>query len=548
MASSGSKATKGDMFIDDLTHIQSFLSTQKRTVKKEAFKKMLDNQVGSWVARINNTNIQPAEAATIGELLGEGPWFDEHHELLSDALASKMAGAASGDSSTQRRPLQTLNCFASYLTESDLKLLSDPEVHNVNKVQKLVAKCVALGLHLPKETTTKQIIKTAIDCGMKVAPGPETLRIVNEFKQQLKSKVKHLAKVPLPEKFPDDPANLPKDVFNRVFEDEQPSPPRQNCAGAESAIVVARKSHASVKKALPFQDNNPMAAMMSQMNQMMQPNSGSGGSGGINPMMLMFAGMQQLMGGGELGETSSVRNLQIFGGKKRQKTLSNVADASLTDPKGLPDKAQVLPVEDGPVEGQEEEDEEDDTQTSQSKKKTMSGGKHDRKPMFKLELGSGVDPKATKEPSDYAKLFAASVKSRERARAVVKRPAASPAEAVESPRKSMKKAETAVKKPPAPKKKADKKKAAAPATAEPAPKEPAERVNLGPKPPPPDPWTGTFYWGSGKVHKNPKSACWRAFVHKTDKNDRKVKLGDDLTASFHRALEIIEEGMSQRGL
>ena len=268
---------------------------------------------------------------------------------------------------------------------------------------------------------------------MKVAPGPETLRIVNEFKQQLKSKVKHLAKVPLPEKFPDDPANLPKDVFNRVFEDEQPSPPRQNCAGAESAIVVARKSHASVKKALPFQDNNPMAAMMSQMNQMMQPNSGSGGSGGINPMMLMFAGMQQLMGGGELGETSSVRNLQIFGGKKRQKTLSNVADASLTDPKGLPDKAQVLPVEDGPVEGQEEEDEEDDTQTSQSKKKTMSGGKHDRKPMFELELGSGVDPKATKEPSDYAKLFAASVKSRERARAVVKRPAASPAEAVESP-------------------------------------------------------------------------------------------------------------------
>ena len=166
MASSGSKATKGDMFIDDLTHIQSFLSTQKRTVKKEAFKKMLDNQVGSWVARINNTNIQPAEAATIGELLGEGPWFDEHHELLSDALASKMAGAASGDSSTQRRPLQTLNSFASYLTESDLKLLSDPEVHNVNKVQKLVAKCVALGLHLPKETTTKQIIKTAIDCAL----------------------------------------------------------------------------------------------------------------------------------------------------------------------------------------------------------------------------------------------------------------------------------------------------------------------------------------------------------------------------------------------
>ena len=74
------------------------------------------------------------------------------------------------------------------------------------------------------------------------------------------------------------------------------------------------------------------------------------------------------------------------------------------------------------------------------------------------------------------------------------------------------------------------------------------RKDLGAKPSPPEPWQGTFFWGSGKVHKNPSSSNWRAFVEKSDKKDRKVKLGEDQTASFHRALEIIEEGMHERGL
>ena len=127
---------------------------------------MLDNQVKAWVTRINKMNIKPEEAARVGELLGEGPWLDQRHEVLSEALASKMDGAAAGNQARARRPLQTLTCFAAYLTESDCQILSDPDVRNVNKVQRLVAKCVKLGLHLPRETTTKQIIKTAIDCAL----------------------------------------------------------------------------------------------------------------------------------------------------------------------------------------------------------------------------------------------------------------------------------------------------------------------------------------------------------------------------------------------
>ena len=166
MAASGSSDTQGEVFIQDLENIQRFLATQKRTVKKESFKKMLDNQVKAWVTRIQEITILPHEAKRVGELLGEGPWHDEHHEQLAEALGSKMDQAAGGGQAKVRRPLQTLTCFAAYLTEGDCQVLSDSDVHNVNKIQRLVAKCVKMGLHLPKETTTKQIIKTAIDCAL----------------------------------------------------------------------------------------------------------------------------------------------------------------------------------------------------------------------------------------------------------------------------------------------------------------------------------------------------------------------------------------------
>ena len=119
------------------------------------------------------------------------------------------------------------------------------------------------------------------------------------------------------------------------------------------------------------------------------------------------------------------------------------------------------------------------------------------------------------------------------------------AEEIEDDAKPPKKKAAKAKPEGSPKKPALPKKEAAPKAAA---GEVKPRKDLGPKPPPPSPWEGTFFWGSGKVHKNPNSNSWRAFVDKRDKKDRKVKIGDNETASFHRALEIIEEGMVERGL
>lgn len=164
MASSGSRATHGQVAIDDLRHIHDFLASQKNTLSAGAFASQLENQKNVWATRVEQTWFTAEEATEMVTLIGSGPWTPEQQEALSEKLGEKMSATAAGAHKKPRRDTQTLRCFAAYLTDSDVEKLSDPEVHNVNKIRVLVDKCVTMGLRLPKETTTQQIVKTAIDC------------------------------------------------------------------------------------------------------------------------------------------------------------------------------------------------------------------------------------------------------------------------------------------------------------------------------------------------------------------------------------------------
>ena len=104
MPSSSSGTTQGQHLIDDLKHIQTFLQTQKRSLKKNAFNKMLDNQAKAWGARISEAKIKPSEAADMGELLASGPWREDQQEALSVALAESVGGTGS----TPHKPCNAL--------------------------------------------------------------------------------------------------------------------------------------------------------------------------------------------------------------------------------------------------------------------------------------------------------------------------------------------------------------------------------------------------------------------------------------------------------
>lgn len=386
MASSGSRASTGQLAIDDLRHIHGFLDSQKRALSNQSFTRMLENQLAVWTTRVEQTFFSPEEATEMVDLLAEGPWTVAQREALSMALGEKMESTAAGAGKKPRRDMQTLKCFGAYLTDKDVEVLSDPEIHNVNKMSMLVDKCVAMGLHLPKENTSKQIVKTAIDCapvqqtcikphvsqcfmkackaqnvfltflggigrcmftanlvllsgGAKANTPQETYKLVQEFKTQLKARIKHKEKLPLPlTTFPDDPSKLPKSVYQAVFGTEKPSPPSKTHAAGENAYtVVARKSHNSVKKNIGFDDMKSMMTQMQQMNNMMGGNSMMDG---FNPMMVMMAGFNALQMGHH-GQGNG-GNLQIFHSRKRnagQKALMDLgaADKNNADQKALTD-------------------------------------------------------------------------------------------------------------------------------------------------------------------------------------------------------------------
>jgi hypothetical protein len=179
-----------------------------------------------------------------------------------------------------------------------------------------------------------------------------------------------------------------------------------------------------------------------------------------------------------------------------------------------------------------------------------------------------TSPEGTKSPEDYVANLQAALKSREKSKAqqkkdnrqddeeeepVMKKPAAkakSIAKKTEEEKESKEVDSASVKKtatkakaaaksaPKASAGKAKPKAAVKSAAAEP-PREGASEL-----PNPPVPWNGTFFWLEGKVHRNPAATCWRVFINKSDRNDKKVKFGDDEVASFHKALRLIEDGIA----
>lgn len=119
-------------------------------------------QVEILLTRFSNTMLTPADCTSLSEQIGKGPWSTEQKESLAQGLAGAMTHSEACGS--KRRPNQTMKSFVKFLTDNDLDALADSELHPVQKVKRIVERCLVLGLHLPSESTSKHIVKTAMDC------------------------------------------------------------------------------------------------------------------------------------------------------------------------------------------------------------------------------------------------------------------------------------------------------------------------------------------------------------------------------------------------
>ena len=592
MSHKSAGSSEGSQMLSDLDGIQRFLERQKQLISDAAtFDKMVDNQVKVWMNRLRSCKITAIEATQLSEALANGPWKKDQLDTFGKVLCEQMEEHVElKGNKGNKRPSQVVKAFAAYFTANDMELMADSKKHNNTKLELLADKCVNLGLHLPTEKVATHIVKSAVDCsldevyhslhacmvsvildtcwplvhclhmlslhheltlaicqtlsgGMKSEDSATFYKLVREFKDMLRSKIKHLEKVPLMQTFPDSPFDLPKEVFDRVFPPD--NQPVQECTASlgMSAGLPSRKSHGSVKGKRKQSFPETMSTAMEEApNMMMQ-------------MMSMF----QMMMMQQQGMSADSLGLEVFANKRPKKA-----------PKAIMDKPAEEPGDNDAAEGPRASTSSPPTTTPRQSAPQKTPESAQSTPPAPAKQLFATSPEGTKSPEDYVANLQAALKSREKSKAqqkkdnrqddeeeepVRKKPAAkakSIAKKTEEEKESKEVDSASVKKtaakakaaaksaPKASAGKAKPKAAVKSAAAEP-PREGASEL-----PNPPVPWNGTFFWLEGKVHRNPAATCWRVFINKSDRNDKKVKFGDDEIASFHKALRLIEDGIALR--
>lgn len=214
--------SRGGEFVKDMVHMHSFLAAQKRILSAECFTNMLEAQAMSFSKRLDTLSgsISTEEAAAIASTVAEGPWSPIQQQMLGNKLSGSLAGGSAAQTPA-RRPPQCLHGFANYLTEAEIGILQDQTTHDSVKLQCLVNRCVALGLHLPAEGTVKHIIASACDLqGLSAANADAKFRALQEFKVQLKARINHMQRLPMDlhlAKYPADPNDLPQELYSAAY-------------------------------------------------------------------------------------------------------------------------------------------------------------------------------------------------------------------------------------------------------------------------------------------------------------------------------------------
>ena len=367
---------------------------------------------------------------------------------------------------------------------------------------------------------------------MEAPTGKEKHDLLKAFTSGLRSKTKHMQKPPVHlQTYPAQPESLPKQLYDRAYLEEKPFQKGATMTGLGAHVVPYRGSHTLVR------DSKSQGSSSSTTDPL-----------GFC-MQFMQAACAHMMRGGSQEPFPGLPGFEVFAGKRKNKALEDaLPGASATSKLSIKDK--------------DREDSSQNTTESQA-----SNGNTSQKPsphlepaaetsmnennkLFDLNLPAAKKPAdASKHLEEMAEALSARTKARKTAKAEEKeassdgsapaKPAAKGKAKAKAKSKAscpkVKKTEVKTAMPKTPKGKGSKKDS--PQSSEKHTRASAEQQQAPPQ-------GETFFWGGGKVHRSDRTQCWRVFLCKTDRNDKKVAFKGDPHASFVKALQLIEKQRS----
>ena len=498
-------STVGEQLLHDMKALDDLLGAQQKVASKSSFETMLTNQFQFMMGKLDHLagQVSLAEAAAISNALATSLWTVPQREALVEKVSSC---TTLGSNKKARRPLQTLTAFSCYLTASDKTLLAS-DAHSIVKLEGVVARCMALGLHLPSEPTVAGIVATMIECGIKAESDSAKWELLKAFKSIIKAKVKHAPQcIQHIVKYPASPGDLPACIYKTCYGEEGPDANASPSLGMSSSDIPKRKSNIKVRTTVP--------GVASAQNEM---------------LMQMFHCMMERMGGSSSGSGFDVQNLQIFANKKRQKALGDVPETQPSS-RAATASTTTLALENKPEAVQPVKPQEPAVETESQQTEGSTEVPKDVKNEDLFDLDS-LNPKPNNtRAEETAKLVEGAFANRESQK---KQPQRDDNGSPQNPK--------AVGKGKAKAKAKAKGKASPKAVC--TPKKTSGIIKTSPKTiTPPKPGAGTFHYKNGKIHRNDRSSCWRVFVNKTDRCDKKILFKGDEVSSFRKALAMIEAG------
>ena len=287
---------------------------------------VMEQQCESWAHRLACLKMEPQDATSSVDVLGQGPWTeDQKAKLLASVNGAVLNG---GKLANVRRPLQSCDNFKAYLSVEDLKILGNQNASMVAKINCVCVRMLRIGLHCPAETCWQKVIAVAQGAGLGFPNIPKEINNgLKEMKRILKGKAKMVEKPAVHIVcFPHLPSELPKEIKATAYDDQDPP------CGLDTEVADLQT--------VPLRMSNKLIRGDSQQQLQMVPHGGGSGDA-MNQMMNMMMMQQQMwmrMAGHTQaqGESMELPGFQIFKPKRKEEPPA-VTNGALVAP-SVPEK------------------------------------------------------------------------------------------------------------------------------------------------------------------------------------------------------------------
>ena len=284
-----------------------WLSQQRNVLEQSTYDTVRGTQKHTMCQNIRQLhNLTPEQATEMTRAINEGPWTNEDKAEFATVISDVMAKAAVSGGLT-RRANQNIKTFHKYLSRKDVEVLADSSKSFAEKMDQIVCRLVQIRLWLPSEQCIKQIMKACLVAGLKIDVSNH-VAFIKGLKQSLKKKIAGQSKdIALPNPMPEDPRQLPQEIFREAYSDSDPPVDvseglcmtmdvalrSTNASSGSTSTALALPSSSSKKPAAVMTGALDLQSMMMGMYQMIQermPNAGKDNRrphGGLNNFQLL---------------------------------------------------------------------------------------------------------------------------------------------------------------------------------------------------------------------------------------------------------------------